>query len=121
MQVSKLFADASAIAITAFISPYRADRAIARDLHDKGGVPFVEVFVDAPLGVVEGRDPKGLYKKARAGEIPGMYRTIYLNFFELETPVISQSLQAFQHHTKLQKALKYIFARTNLILPRAFK
>ncbi|KAI0759833.1 adenylylsulfate kinase [Trametes elegans] len=68
-EVSKLFADASAIALTAFISPYRADRDLARALHEKAGLAFVEVFVDAPLHVVEQRDPKGLYKKARAGEI----------------------------------------------------
>lgn len=59
--------------MTAFISPYKADRAIARALHDKSHLPFVEVFVDAPLHVVEQRDPKGLYKKARAGEIKGPY------------------------------------------------
>jgi len=68
-EVSKLFADSSCIAITAFISPYRADRALARDLHEKANLGFIEVFVDAPLHVVEQRDPKGLYKKARAGEI----------------------------------------------------
>jgi adenylylsulfate kinase len=70
-QVSKLFADASAISITAFISPYRTDRAMARELHDKAQLGFIEVFVDAPLEVAENRDPKGLYKKARAGEIKG--------------------------------------------------
>ncbi|KAJ7581092.1 adenylylsulfate kinase [Mycena floridula] len=68
-QVSKLFADASCIAITAFISPYREDRASARRMHDEASIPFIEVFVDAPLHVVEERDPKGLYKKARAGVI----------------------------------------------------
>jgi len=68
-EVSKLFADSSCITITAFISPYKADRALARELHDKANVGFVEVYVDAPLRVVEERDPKGLYKKARAGEI----------------------------------------------------
>jgi len=68
-EVSRLFADSSCITITAFISPYRADRALARDLHVKANLGFVEVFVDAPLHVVEQRDPKGLYKKARAGEI----------------------------------------------------
>ncbi|KAI0743937.1 adenylylsulfate kinase [Daedaleopsis nitida] len=68
-EVSKLFADACAITLTAFISPYRADRAVARELHEKAGLAFLEVFVDAPLSVVESRDPKGLYKKARAGEI----------------------------------------------------
>ncbi|KAL1922107.1 uncharacterized protein VTP21DRAFT_10749 [Calcarisporiella thermophila] len=68
-EVSKLFADATLIAITAFISPYREDRDDARKLHAEAGIPFVEVFVDAPLSVVEQRDPKGLYKKAKAGEI----------------------------------------------------
>lgn len=57
--------------VTAFISPYRADRALVRELHDNASLPFVEVFVDAPLEVVEERDPKGLYKKARAGVIKG--------------------------------------------------
>ncbi len=71
LQVAKLFSDACAITLTAFISPYRADRAVARELHEKSGIAFVEVFVDAPLSVVEQRDPKGLYKKARAGEIKG--------------------------------------------------
>lgn len=68
-EVSKLFADSCCICLTAFISPYRADRAIARELHNESGLEFIEVFVDAPLDVVEQRDPKGLYKKARAGEI----------------------------------------------------
>jgi hypothetical protein len=69
--VAKLFTDACAITITAFISPYISDRALVRELHEKSSLGFVEVFVDAPLEVVEERDPKGLYKKARAGEIKG--------------------------------------------------
>ncbi len=70
-EVAKLFADAGLIAITSFISPYRADRDHARRLHEANDLPFLEVFVDAPLDVAEERDPKGLYKKARAGEIKG--------------------------------------------------
>ncbi len=70
-EVAKLFADAGIIAITSFISPYRADRDLVRKLHEDAGIPFLEVFVDAPLEVAESRDPKGLYKKARAGEIKG--------------------------------------------------
>lgn len=65
-EVAKLFADAGVIVITAFISPYRADRAAARKIQ---GERFLEIFVDAPLEVCESRDPKGLYRKARAGEI----------------------------------------------------
>lgn len=68
-EVSKLFADSATIAITSFISPYRADRDSARELHKKAGLPFVEVYIDIPISVAEERDPKGLYKKARAGEI----------------------------------------------------
>lgn len=64
-----MFADSGCITIAAFISPYRADRDIARELHEKTSLAFIEVFVDAPLSVVEQRDPKGLYRKARAGEI----------------------------------------------------
>ncbi|KAI6008584.1 adenylylsulfate kinase [Pisolithus marmoratus] len=69
LEVAKLFSDASCFTITAFISPYRLDRKTVRDLHTKANLGFVEVFVDAPLTIVEQRDPKGLYKKARAGEI----------------------------------------------------
>lgn len=68
-EVAKLFADSTAVAITSFISPYKADRQQARDLHGSAGLPFVEVFVNVPVEVAEQRDPKGLYKKARAGEI----------------------------------------------------
>jgi len=68
-EVAKLFADAGLIVLTSFISPYRADRDRARALHDQAGLPFVEVYVNAPLEVCEQRDPKGLYAKARAGEV----------------------------------------------------
>ena len=70
-EVAKLFADAGLIAITSFISPYRADRDLVRALHNEAELPFLEVYVDVPLDVAEQRDPKGLYKKARAGEIKG--------------------------------------------------
>lgn len=65
--VSKLFWDANLITLVSFISPFRAERRLARDLI---GEDFIEVFVDAPLEVCENRDVKGLYKKARAGGIP---------------------------------------------------
>lgn len=67
-EVAKLMNDAGLIVITAFISPFRVDRAKARDIIGEG--VFQEVFVDAGLQACEERDPKGLYKKARAGEIP---------------------------------------------------
>jgi bifunctional enzyme CysN/CysC len=68
-EVAKLMADAGNVVITAFISPYRADRQRARSIAMEGNAEFIEVFVDAPLEVCEERDPKNLYKKARAGEI----------------------------------------------------
>jgi len=72
-EVAKLFADSGVITITSFVSPYRADRDLVRKLHAdaKPAMPFVEVFVDTPVAECEKRDPKGLYKKARAGEIKG--------------------------------------------------
>lgn len=68
-EVSKLMADAGTVVITAFISPYRMDRSRAREIALEGNAEFIEVFVDAPLEVCEARDPKNLYKKARAGQI----------------------------------------------------
>ncbi len=68
-EISKLFVDAGVIVLSSFVSPYRADRDLVRKLHADGGMDFIEVFVDVPLEEAEKRDPKGLYKKARAGEI----------------------------------------------------
>ena len=68
-EIAKLFVDTGVISLSSFISPYRADRDQVRKLHEDAGMDFVEVYVDCPLDVAESRDPKGLYKKARAGEI----------------------------------------------------
>jgi adenylylsulfate kinase len=68
-EVAKLFGDAGTISLSSFISPYKGDRDEVRALHDAAGLKFVEVFVDCALATAEKRDPKGLYKKARAGEI----------------------------------------------------
>jgi adenylylsulfate kinase len=68
-EVAKLFSDAGIITLASFISPYLADRDNVRRLHVGAGIAFVEVFVDCSLASAEARDPKGLYKKARAGEI----------------------------------------------------
>lgn len=68
-EVAKLFGDAGVIALSSFISPYSADRDEVRALHEEVGLGFIEVYVDCPLAEAESRDPKGLYKKARAGEI----------------------------------------------------
>ncbi len=68
-EVAKLFADCSVITMTSFISPYRKDRDTVRALHDAAGVPFIEIHVSTPIETCEQRDPKGLYKKARAGQL----------------------------------------------------
>lgn len=68
-EVARLFADSGTVTITSFISPYRVDRARCRELHESVGLSFLEVYVNTPLEVCEARDPKGLYKKARAKEI----------------------------------------------------
>ena len=70
--VAALIADAGMVAVVPIISPYTMGRARARGVHDERSLPFIEVFVDTPLEVCESRDPKGLYRKARAGEISNM-------------------------------------------------
>lgn len=68
-EVAKLFVDAGVLVLSSFISPYREDRDTVRELHEVDGMSFIEVHVDCALAEAEKRDPKGLYKKARAGEI----------------------------------------------------
>ncbi len=70
-EVAKLFADCGVLTMTSFISPYRADRDKVRALHVQDNLPFIEVFVNTPIETCEQRDPKGLYKKARAGQLKG--------------------------------------------------
>ena len=75
-EVARLMVDAGLIVLVSFISPFRSEREFARSLFADG--EFIEVFVDAPLGVAEARDPKGLYKKARSGRLP--------NFTGIDSP-----------------------------------
>ncbi|GMV95830.1 MAG: hypothetical protein AMXMBFR83_02000 [Phycisphaerae bacterium] len=70
-EVAKLFADAGVITLTSFISPYRKDRDQVRKIHEEAGATFIEVYVDVPIETCEQRDPKGLYKKARAALAEG--------------------------------------------------
>ena len=81
-EVSKLFVDSGLIVLTAFISPFESDRKLVRDLVDEG--EFIEIFIDTPLKICEQRDPKGLYKKARVGEIP--------NFTGIDSPYEAPTL-----------------------------
>lgn len=68
-EVSKLFADAGLIVLSSFISPFRKDRRLVREIHQQAELSFVEIFLDTPLEICEQRDPKQLYAKARRGEI----------------------------------------------------
>ncbi len=70
-EISRLFADSGVIVLSSFISPYREDRELVRRMHAESDLDYLEVFVDCSLEEAESRDPKGLYKKARAGEIRG--------------------------------------------------
>ena len=90
-EIAKLFVDSSVIALTSFISPYREDRDQVRALHEEAGMPFIEVFVDCELAEAEKRDPKGLYKKARAGEIK--------NFTGIDDPYEAPTKAELHLHT----------------------
>jgi adenylylsulfate kinase len=120
LQVAKLFADSATIAITSFISPYKADRKIARDLHaaaSQGGdesIPFIEVFVDIPVALAEQRDPKGLYKKARAGEIPN-FTGISAPYEAPETPEIHLRTDHLSVEESVAKTIEYL--RSKDLLP----
>ncbi len=70
-EVARLLADAGLVALVSLVSPYASDRARARTLHERDGLRFLEVYVNTPLEECERRDPKGLYAKSRAGELPG--------------------------------------------------
>jgi adenylylsulfate kinase len=105
-EVAKLMVDAGLVVLTAFISPHRAERQMVRDLVGEG--QFVEVYVDTPLAVCEARDPKGLYKKARAGElrnftgIDSVYEApeapeIHLDGEQLVTKLSGQLLDLLRH------------------------
>ena len=69
LKVALLFSDSCTVTLTSFISPYRSDRDLARTLHNSRSIRFIEIYVHVPLSIAESRDPKGLYAKARKGEI----------------------------------------------------
>lgn len=104
-EVAKLMLDAGLIVITSFISPFRPERDAARSLFDQGD--FVEVFVDTPLQIAEERDPKGLYKKARRGEIPN-FTGIGSAYEEPENPEVHLSTTKLSVEESVQCLLDYI-------------
>jgi len=102
-EVARLFADTGTITLTSFISPYRKDRDQVRKIHEEAGLPFVEVMVDVPIDVCEQRDPKGLYKKARAALAEGKG----MGFTGVDDPYeepLSPEIQLDNHNIKLEEA-----------------
>jgi len=104
-EVAKLFADAGVIALTAFVSPYRKDRNRARSLLEDGR--FIEVYVNCPVQVCESRDPKGLYKKAKAGEIP-QFTGISAPYEPPENPEIEVRTDEMSVSEAAQVVIRYL-------------
>ncbi|MDZ7277535.1 adenylyl-sulfate kinase [Pantoea eucrina] len=109
-EVAKLMVDAGLVVLTAFISPHRAERQMVRELI--GDDRFIEVFVDTPLAVCEARDPKGLYKKARAGELAN-FTGIHSLYEAPEAPEIH--LEGEQLVTNLTGQLLDLLRRRDII------
>jgi len=107
-EVAKLFCEAGLIVITAFISPYREDRAQARAI--LGESRFVETFLDASLSVCEARDPKGLYRKARAGEIP-QFTGISAPYEQPDEPDLRLPSGELELQVLVDAAWRYLAAR----------
>ena len=113
-EVAKLFTEAGVVNVTAFISPYRADRDTVRGLMGEGD--FIEVFVDCPVDVCEQRDTKGLYKKARAGQIPE-FTGISAPYEAPLSPEITVDTARESEPESLAKLVAYLEARG--YIPRA--
>ncbi len=110
-EVAKLFTDAGLIVSTAFISPFKEDREQARAI---AGVHFIEVFVDTPLAVCEARDPKGLYKKARQGDIPN-FTGISSPYEAPENPEVHLQTNEMTIEASAQQVIDYLVEKQ--ILP----
>lgn len=83
-EVAKLFADSGQICLCSFVSPFEKDRQMAREIHEAGKLPFFEVFIDTPLDVCEARDTKGLYKRARRGNLVFPQFSLFIfNFYSI--------------------------------------
>lgn len=115
-EVALLYADTGIIAITSFISPYREDRDLVRERHNDLGIPFIEIFIDAPLNVCEERDPKGLFKKARQGELKD-FTGIDAPY---EKPIVPDMVLNTEQLTPEQTAEQIIeYLHSQALLPKA--
>ena len=115
-EVAKLFADAGIITMTSFISPYRKDRELARSIHDAAGLEFIEVYMKASIDLCEKRDPKGLYEKARKGEIRG-FTGIDDPYEEPAEPEIVIESGKTTPEQGAMKILGYLVEKEHLLLP----
>jgi len=115
-EVAKLFADSGIITMTSFISPYRRDRQLARKIHTDNGLEFIEVFVAAPIDVCAERDPKGLYEKAKRGEIKG-FTGIDDPYEVPEKPEIVIRTDELSPEEGAMKILGYLVEKGRLMLP----
>jgi bifunctional enzyme CysN/CysC len=109
-EVARLMADAGLVVVTAFISPYRQDRRRAREIALEGGHDFIEIYVDAPVEVCEQRDTKGLYKKARAGEIK--------EFTGISAPYEAPDSAEITVHTDRQSIAESVAQIIEIVRPR---
>ena len=112
-EVACLMADAGLVVITAFISPYRQDRRRAREIVLEGGHEFVEVFVDAPIEVCEKRDVKGLYSRARAGEI-AEFTGISAPYETPENPEIALRTDRETLQESVARVLEFVIPRIGI-------
>jgi adenylylsulfate kinase len=114
-EVAKLFCEAGAIVATAFISPYRADRDTVRQQMSRDG-DFHEVFVSCPLEICEQRDPKGLYKKARAGEIPN-FTGIGAPYEAPEAPELVLETDRYDVEACVRQVVEHLEASGHISVP----
>ena len=111
-EISKLFVDSGVLVLSSFISPYLRDRNLVRRVHKEAGMDFIEVFVDCSLEAAESRDPKGLYKKARAGEIK--------NFTGIDDPYEAPSAPEIHLHTDQQTLEEEVVQIIDVLKARGF-
>jgi bifunctional enzyme CysN/CysC len=109
-EVARLMADAGLVALVPVISPFAADRKMVRESHEQAGLGFIEVFVDAPLEVCEERDPKGLYARARAGEITDM-TGVDSPYEPPEDPNLSLDTETFSPRELAERLVAEVMAR----------
>lgn len=116
-EVAKMFSDSGVIAITSFISPYRSDRQLVRGLHGAAGLGFLEVFVDAPADVCERRDSRGLYKKAREGEIHD-FTGVEGPYEPPDDPDVVVSTDRMAPHEAAARIIDHLVGRGHVPVPR---